>query len=298
MNYKFMTLLAFLLVATHLGAYSTCETRVDSHQRASTSSRVAYCLNEPPTSPVDTPRHTVIYSEVDQYHPEIIEKKSYPVTGPAYFRGGSFEVNRNYVDTLRFPVFQNPTLSQQEILAEQEAARKKILANQQTIEGYFNIPRVVEIDPWRREEAARLEAEEAREKAARLAAEEADKITQQTVVDWSKIAREAEEAAERAFNLSTIPVDAEETQAGILARTSKPKRDMHAVVTTETTSDETSFNETDLSDSDIPTTDLSSSDSTVTDLSATAQSSSESSYNYDVEGTYTPNPYETTGQGE
>lgn len=111
-------------------AASTCETRVDDHQKATTRQRVAYCLTEEPqTAASGGPE--LVYSGVYSKTPEK-EQKTKSTVRDGYFNENKVSVKHNYVGSGAFPAFTNDTLSEQDRaaleqqylteLAEQRAA--------------------------------------------------------------------------------------------------------------------------------------------------------------------------------
>ncbi len=100
-----------------LAAQSTCETRVDKHQKATTKQRVAYCLT-PETTPVEQNNTELIYYGVSSAKPQ--EETVTPSKNKnPYFYQDKVDVSRGFVGTERFPKFVNDTLSEEELAALQ-----------------------------------------------------------------------------------------------------------------------------------------------------------------------------------
>jgi len=103
--------LAFLFVVSACAAYaaSTCETRVDSHQDATTRERVAYCLSQEPVEvEEETAGPQLVYSGAYS----VKQKEQTPVKSDVkngYFKGDQLSVRREYVGSEQFPAFTNET---------------------------------------------------------------------------------------------------------------------------------------------------------------------------------------------
>jgi hypothetical protein len=101
---KFLILLSCCLLPVLAGAQSTCETRVDAHQRATTKQRVAYCLT-PDSVAADDTNAGLVFSGVSAHYPSDVQ----PVDqGGAKAKEGNFEpeqvvIARTYVGTAQFP---------------------------------------------------------------------------------------------------------------------------------------------------------------------------------------------------
>lgn len=83
-------------------AVSTCETRVDRHQNASTRERVAYCLTPEAEQPLPAGPELVYYGvssnkPAPQTEEQPVSKK------PVYFDKDGVQVAQDYVDTKNFP---------------------------------------------------------------------------------------------------------------------------------------------------------------------------------------------------
>lgn len=106
---KILILLSSFFLPVLAGAQSTCETRVDAHQRATTKQRVAYCLT-PDSVAADDTNAGLVFSGVSAHYPSEVQ----PVdVGGAKAKEGSFKpeqvvVSRSYVGTAQFPqVFED-----------------------------------------------------------------------------------------------------------------------------------------------------------------------------------------------
>lgn len=106
-------------------AQSTCETRVDAHQKSSTMQRVQYCL----TPEYDSASHNpgLVFSGVSSPR---TGDSSQPVEQKPTARKGTFKpeqvgVAKVFVETPRFPqVTDDHRVSQQEIVAKKEAVQQ------------------------------------------------------------------------------------------------------------------------------------------------------------------------------
>jgi len=117
-----ITLFTVLFFAsTVVLAQSTCQTRVDAHQKATTPQRVEYCLTQDayPAETVSNPE--LIYAQVSSHNPVAAPKqKEYTPSNP-YFDENKYTVMQGYVGTSQFPVFQNSIMSEQELAAQRKA---------------------------------------------------------------------------------------------------------------------------------------------------------------------------------
>ncbi len=95
-------------------AQSTCETRVDAHQEASTNERVNYCL-QPGYGDVNIPGPQLIYSAVDAYSiPQSPAVRGQRVTAPdKSFDYADIEVTHRFVQTRQFPKYTDGRVSEQ-----------------------------------------------------------------------------------------------------------------------------------------------------------------------------------------
>lgn len=118
----------FVLFSAALPAVcaSTCETRVDAHQDASTRQRVEYCLTPEKAAPV-APGPEVLYYGVSSAAPTNEAAADEKQRKQVYFDKDGVAVSQNYVDTSKFPTFTNDTLSEQEKIALEEAQKKQAL---------------------------------------------------------------------------------------------------------------------------------------------------------------------------
>ena len=130
---KKILLVLFLFSACTLSARTTCEDRVDAHQRASTVQRVDYCLNEPEEeAPVSA--EVIYYGVVTPDSENAQEEKATAKDG--YYKDSKMKVSRGYLGTRQFPAFTNNRLSE----SERERQRKQLqqaqeeLAKQQAAE--------------------------------------------------------------------------------------------------------------------------------------------------------------------
>ncbi len=108
-------LLVLLLVTTaDLRAQSTCETRVDAHQKATTNERVNYCLY-PGYEEQTAPGPQLVYSALDSYTiPQAGSGGPRRVTAPDKdFDYEKIKVDRRFVQTRQFPKFTDGRVSEQ-----------------------------------------------------------------------------------------------------------------------------------------------------------------------------------------
>ena len=93
-----------------LAAVSTCETRVDKHQDASTAERVDYCLTEEPQEADDTPVTEVVLSDVySVQYPKPKTKKS--ATEQEVTKTYTQQpISQEYIDRDDYPAFRNDIL--------------------------------------------------------------------------------------------------------------------------------------------------------------------------------------------
>lgn len=118
--YLFSVLL--LAGATVIQGASTCETRVDRHQNATTTQRVEYCLNDDPAA-AEPEGPELVYYGVTAPDSKKQEKEGNG-RSTQYFNGKKVRVNRDYVGTKTFPAFENDIPSEQAIIAQQQAMVK------------------------------------------------------------------------------------------------------------------------------------------------------------------------------
>lgn len=124
MKKTFAVFFMFSTAALPAFCASTCETRVDGHQNATTRQRVAYCLT--PEAPGLLPAGPeLVYYGVSSNKPAP-ETEEKPVSKkPVYFDKDGVQVAQDYVDTQKFPAFTNDVLSEQERLALDRAAKEE-----------------------------------------------------------------------------------------------------------------------------------------------------------------------------
>lgn len=117
----------FILLAAALPGFcaSTCETRVDKHQDASTRERVAYCLTPETESLDNTTGPELVYYGVSSNEPEE-ETAQQGRRRQIYFDKDGVAVSQDYVWTKKFPPFANDTLSEQERLALEQAEKEAL----------------------------------------------------------------------------------------------------------------------------------------------------------------------------
>lgn len=113
-------ILVSLLAAAVTSHASTCETRVDKHQKATTLQRVDYCLTPEQAAPA-APGPEVIVSSVTTKEPAPAAQKSAPLT-QEYYPQDQVEVTHGYVGTTHFPQFKNDISSERELKEMQQAA--------------------------------------------------------------------------------------------------------------------------------------------------------------------------------
>ena len=109
---KYILPFFLLTVAASAYAVSTCETRVDSHQKASTKQRVEYCLMQEPT-PTPPAGPELVYTGTYSVEPADQQPVKSTVKD-GYFRDDKMSVQHQYVGSRNFPKFTNDTLSEQE----------------------------------------------------------------------------------------------------------------------------------------------------------------------------------------
>lgn len=92
-----------------LAAASTCETRVDKHQDASTSERVEYCLTEDP-APEETPATEVVLSDVYSVQYPKTKTKKAPAQTQETKVYTKAPTSMEYLDRDDYPAFRNDIL--------------------------------------------------------------------------------------------------------------------------------------------------------------------------------------------
>ena len=126
MKKTFASFFVFFSAALPAFCASTCETRVDAHQDASTLQRVQYCLTPEQVQPA-APGPEVVYYGVSSVQPDASSTETEQQRKQVYFDKDGVAVSQNYVDTSKFPAFTNDTLSEQEKIALEEAQKKQAL---------------------------------------------------------------------------------------------------------------------------------------------------------------------------
>ena len=101
---KFLVSTVGCLLAIATYAQSTCETRVDAHQRATTKQRVAYCLT-PDAVAADDSYSGLVFSGVSTARPQATQptQQERPTSKPGRFEPENITVSRSYVATAQFP---------------------------------------------------------------------------------------------------------------------------------------------------------------------------------------------------
>ena len=103
-------------------AQSTCETRVDAHQQATTTQRVAYCLM--PDSQASAHNPGLVFSGVSSPRPEVSHKPEKATSKGGDFKADRMAVSKEFVETNRFPKVSDGRVSQQEVLQKQAALQE------------------------------------------------------------------------------------------------------------------------------------------------------------------------------
>lgn len=113
-----------LLFSAALPAFSasTCETRVDKHQDATTLERAAYCLT-PEAEPPAPAGPELVYYGVSANAPQDASAQDARYK-QKYFDKNGVAVAQDYVGTRKFPAFTNDMLSEQERLALEKAEKE------------------------------------------------------------------------------------------------------------------------------------------------------------------------------
>lgn len=122
---KKSSILFLLFFAAALPAFSasTCETRVDKHQDATTLERVSYCLTPEVEPPAAVSGAELVYYGVSGKAPQEETERDARYR-QKYFDKDGVAVSQGYVDTRKFPAFTNDTLSEQERLALEKAEKE------------------------------------------------------------------------------------------------------------------------------------------------------------------------------
>ena len=110
---KFFISLVSCLLMTTVYAQSTCETRVDAHQRATTNQRVAYCLT-PDFGAADTAYSGLVFAGVSSHQPQDTQPvvQEHPTAKQGSFKSKNITVNSSYIPTVQFPEVMRDNASQ------------------------------------------------------------------------------------------------------------------------------------------------------------------------------------------
>ncbi len=82
---------------------STCQTRVDAHQDATTKQRVAYCLTPEYTAPEHTHDGLVFSTVSTPATPTSAKPSQRPTSKPGVFKAQDYTVTQEYVTSTQFP---------------------------------------------------------------------------------------------------------------------------------------------------------------------------------------------------
>lgn len=100
---KFFVSVMSCLLTVVTYAQSTCETRVDAHQKATTRERVTYCLT-PDATAVNDSYAGLVFSGVSSHEPQVVQtKQERPTAKPGHYDVEDMTVSRIYVATNQFP---------------------------------------------------------------------------------------------------------------------------------------------------------------------------------------------------
>lgn len=122
---KILTFLLMVVTSSAVYAVSTCETRVDSHPKATTRQRVVYCLTEEPLVTTSAAGPELVYSGTYSKTPEAADETTSTVKN-GYFKEDKYAIERQYVGSGNFPAFVNDTLSEQERAALEEVYLREL----------------------------------------------------------------------------------------------------------------------------------------------------------------------------
>ncbi len=126
MKKSFAFFIVFTAAALPAFCASTCETRVDKHQDATTLERAAYCLT-PELEPVEAAQSPeLVYYGVSVNEPQDGDSAQNARRRQMYFDKNGVAVSQDYVGTRQFPAFTNDTLSEQERLALEQAEKEAL----------------------------------------------------------------------------------------------------------------------------------------------------------------------------
>ena len=124
MKKPFAVFVLFFSAALPAFCASTCETRVDMHQDATTLERAAYCLT-PEAEPPAPAGPELVYYGVSGNAPQDPSAQDARYK-QKYFDKDGVAVAQDYVGTRNFPAFTNDTLSEQERLALEKAEKEAL----------------------------------------------------------------------------------------------------------------------------------------------------------------------------
>lgn len=100
---KFLVSAVSCLLTIVTYAQSTCETRVDAHQQATTRQRVAYCLTQDAVA-TDASYSGLVFSGVSSHQPQAAQDTNErPTAKSGYYNSDKVTISRNYVATTQFP---------------------------------------------------------------------------------------------------------------------------------------------------------------------------------------------------
>ena len=122
MKIPFAVFVLFFSAALPAFSASTCETRVDKHQDATTLERAAYCLT-PEAEPPAPAGPELVYYGVSANAPQDASAQDARYK-QKYFDKDGVAVAQDYVGTRKFPAFTNDMLSEQERLALEKAEKE------------------------------------------------------------------------------------------------------------------------------------------------------------------------------
>ena len=144
---KFFTLLVSCSLPAMLAAQSTCETRVDAHQKATTTQRVAYCLTPDEVVETDYTYANLVYSGVSSHTPQDAKPAVVKPTAKAgYFKPERVAVDRSYVGTGHFPQLpQGPSTDQPFAVVEHQMVDEVVVSQPAApVRTYTAVPGAVE----------------------------------------------------------------------------------------------------------------------------------------------------------
>ena len=107
---KYFSIFVFSLAAVPVfAAASTCETRVDKHQGATTAERVEYCLTEEPAAETQDVTEVILSDVYSVQYPQPKAKKSAPQQEETKIYSKE-PVSMEYLDRDDYPAFRNDIL--------------------------------------------------------------------------------------------------------------------------------------------------------------------------------------------